>query len=171
MHEPLFSNQGRVACKGQLFSAPMDWRNMLEQIEASDLLTCEDKLSKLKKREQMEDQLHVMHEAESLISVPVTGAILAQRVRIVIAAGLVDLNKLLKQATIRREIVIQLVRMHRDAKHPDYQRGSQEDIELRAHKLAPTEDPNEPMIPPEVIDLLPNLERDDADGPFTGECS
>ena len=38
MHEPLYSGQGRIAYKGQLFSAPMDWRNMLEQIEASDLL-------------------------------------------------------------------------------------------------------------------------------------
>ena len=74
----------------------------------------------------------------------------------------------LKQATIRREIVIQPVRMHRDAKRPDYQRGSLKDIELRARELAPTEDPNEPMIPPEVIDLLPSLERDDADGPFAG---
>ena len=64
---------------------------------------------------------YVLHETESFISVPVTGAILAQRVRVVIDAGLVDLNKLLKQATIRRNIVIQLVRMHRDANHPDYQ--------------------------------------------------
>ena len=114
-------------------------------------------------------RIYVLHETESFISVPVTGAILAQRVRVVIDAGLVDLNKLLKQATIRRNIVIQLVRMHRDANHPDYQRGSLKDVELRARELAPTEDPNEPMIPPEVLDLLPCLERDDVDEPFAGQ--
>ena len=51
---------------------------------------------------------------------PVTGEVLAARVRIVTAAGLIDLNALIKQATVRRNIVVQLIRMHRDAKHPDY---------------------------------------------------
>ena len=40
MHDALFSGEDRVVYKGQLFSAPMDWCNMLEQIEASDLLAC-----------------------------------------------------------------------------------------------------------------------------------
>ena len=48
------------------------------------------------------------------------GAVLAARVRISITAGLVDLNRLIRQATVRRNIVVQLIRMHRDAGHPDY---------------------------------------------------
>ena len=59
MHDALYSGEGRVVYKGQLFSAPMNWCNMLEQIEASELLLCEDKASKLNKRKRMEEQLHV----------------------------------------------------------------------------------------------------------------
>ena len=51
---------------------------------------------------------------------PVLGEVLAARVRIVIASGLVDLNALIKQATVRRNVVVQLIKMHRDAHHPDY---------------------------------------------------
>ena len=90
MHEDLYSGQGRIAYKGQPFSAPMDWRSMIEQIEASDLFA-----SSREKRQLLESELRVMQEAEKLISVPVTGAILAQRVRVVIEAGLVDLEKIL----------------------------------------------------------------------------
>ena len=77
-----------------MFSAPMDWSSMVDQ------------LRKLEK-----DELH--------ISLPVVGEVLAARVRIVIASGLVDLNALIKQATVRRNVV-ELIKMHRDAKHPDY---------------------------------------------------
>ena len=68
------------------------------------------------------------------------GAVLAQRVRVVVTAGLVDVNKLLRQATVRRNIVVQLIRMHRDANHPDYQRDSMEAMEIRARELAATDE-------------------------------
>ena len=59
MHEDLYSGQGRIAYKGQLFSAPMDWRSMIEQIEASDLFA-----SSREKRQLLENELRVMQEAE-----------------------------------------------------------------------------------------------------------
>jgi hypothetical protein len=69
--------------------------------------------------------------------------------RAVVAAGLVDLNTFLKQATIRRDIVVQLIRMHRDGGHPDYQRGTMEEVELKARQLAADvgEDRGAPLSP------------------------
>ena len=110
----------------------------------------------------MLSELETLAQAEPYISLPVSGAILAQRVRVVVTAGLVDVNKLLRQATVQRKIVIQLIRMHRDANHPDYQRDSLEEIELRARELAPTD---EPTIPAGIMDIL---ETDGNDEPFLG---
>ena len=95
--DTIYEGGGRVLCRGQLFSAPMDWVGILEQLEKAG-------------------------RDAALISLPVQGAVLAARVRVTIAAGLVDLNKLLRQATVRRNVVEQLIRMRRDAGHPDYQR-------------------------------------------------
>ena len=61
--------------KGQLFSAPMNWDDFHEQLK--------------------ELEAHEPH-----ISLPVQGAVLAARVRITIASGLVDLERLLRQATV-----------------------------------------------------------------------
>ena len=110
----------------------------------------------------LDAELRELRQQESLIVLPVTGAVLAQRVRVVIAAGLVDLSRLLKQATIRRNIVVQLIRMHRDAGHPNCQRGEIKDIELRARELAPTDDPT---IPAGILDII---NRDDDGEPFVG---
>eukprot|EP00959_Pyramimonas_sp_CCMP1952_P194416 4065222-Pyramimonas_sp.AAC.1 len=93
LHSPMYQNEGRVAYKGQLFSAPMDWASMVEQMK------------KL--------------EAGSLhIALPVTGAVLANRVRVVVTSGLVGLNGLLKEATVRRNVVVELVSMHKAANQP-----------------------------------------------------
>ena len=62
----------------------------------------------------------VLHAEEVHISLRVLGEVLAARVRIVIKSGLVDLNALIKQAFVRRNIVVELIKMHRDANHPDY---------------------------------------------------
>ena len=94
LHNPLYQVDGRIAYKGQLFSAPMDWTHMVDQLQ------------KLEKG--------LVHPC-----LPITGKILESRVRLVISSGLVDL-KLIKQATVRRHIVVQLIAMHRDAGHPDY---------------------------------------------------
>ena len=94
--DPMYAGTGQVLFKGQLFSAPMDWTGILEQLEK-------------------------LNEDAALVSLPVQGAVLAARVRVSIAAGLVDLNNLLRQATVRRNVVEQLIRMRKDAGHPDYQ--------------------------------------------------
>ena len=74
-----------TAKQGQLFSAPMDWKHIQDQFDAMDV-----------------------HEVPML---PVTGGLLQARVGVAISAGLVDLNKVLKQAIVRREIVVQLIQM------------------------------------------------------------
>ena len=66
--DTMYEGRGRVLFKGQLFSAPMDWAGILEQLEKSG-------------------------SEDPLISLPVQGAVLAARVRVTIAAGLVDLNR------------------------------------------------------------------------------
>lgn len=68
------------------------------------------------------DQLEKFDRNEVHRCIPLSGEALASRVQVQIAGGLVALNKLIKQATVRRHIVVQLVRMWRDAGHPDYQR-------------------------------------------------
>ena len=53
------------------------------------------------------EQLEKAGRDAALISLPVQGAVLAARVRVAIAAGLVDLNRVLRQATVRRNVVEQ----------------------------------------------------------------
>ena len=120
-----------------MFSAPMDWSSMVDQ------------LRKLEK-----DELH--------ISLPVVGEVLAARVRIVIASGLVDLNALIKQATVRRNIVVELIKMHRDAKHPDYNLELRK-VEERAKQLAPTD---EPAIPNGLAEFFTTEEGEEVPLPL-----
>jgi len=133
MHEKMFQSDSRIAFKGQVFSAPMDWNRMQEQLEDLD-----------------SQDVHIV--------LPVTGAILASRVQVQISAGLVDLNKCIKEATVRRNVVVQLIRMHRDAGHPDYQRCNMADVALKARELADTD---EPTIPAGLADIL----EEDSDDP------
>ena len=93
-----------MAYKGQLFSARMDWRSIVEQIQAYDSFA-----DPLEKWEMLEGKLRELKQQELLIALPVAGAVLAQRVRVVIAAGLVDLNRLLEQATIRRKLSVSIL--------------------------------------------------------------
>ena len=129
----IFEPRGRVVFKGQLFSAPMSWDDLLHQLKA-------------------------MEDCEPHISLPVQGAVLAARVRLTIASGLVDLNRLLRQATVRRNVVVQLIRMRRDAGHPDYAGVDMHQVERRARELAST---NEPTIPSGLAEFL---EGDDGHG-------
>ena len=126
MHDAMYSSVRRVAFKGQVFSAPMHWSDLLEQL---------DKIEK----------------DEVRIELPVLGEALLSRVRLSITSGLVDLNKHIKQATVRRDVVVQLIRMHRDAGHPDYQGIDMKRVEQRSRELAPTTDPT---IPSGLLDVL-----------------
>ena len=112
--------------KGQLFSAPMDWQNMLGQLQEFDSAPC--------------------------ISLPVVGAALAARVQLAISSGLVDLNKHIRQATVRRDIVVQLIRLKRDSGNPDYQRVLMEDVVQRSRELASTDQPTIPNGLAEMLD-------------------
>ena len=126
MLQRVYGHEGRVSFKGQIFSAPMNWNDTLEQ-------------------------LRKIEANESHVSLPVQGAVLAARVRISISAGLVDLNRLIRQATVRRNIVVQLIRMHRDAGHPDYVGLDMRGVERRAQTLASSD---EPSIPNELAELF-----------------
>ena len=124
--ENVYGHHVRISFKGQIFSAPMNWNDTLEQLRS-------------------------MEKNESHVALPVQGAVLAARVRISITAGLVDLNRLIRQATIRRNIVVQLIRMHRDAGHPDYVGIDMREVERRAHTLATND---EPCIPSELAEFF-----------------
>ncbi len=96
------------------------------------------------------------------VALPVSGEVLASRVRIAISAGLIDLNALIKQATVRRNIVVQLIRMHRDAKHPDYD-VDMKVVQEQSLNLAPTD---EATIPNGLAEILNSEESEDV--PFLG---
>lgn len=137
--DPMYAGTGRVLFKGQLFLSPMDWMGILQQLKK-------------------------LEEDSALISLPVPGAVLAGRVRVTIAAGLVDLNKLLRQATVRRNVVEQLIRMGRDAGHPDYQHVDMHDVRRRSRELATSD---EPAIPSGLVEFL-NAEDEVAKEFFAG---
>ena len=93
-----------------------------------------------------------------------SGEVLAARVRISIVAGLIDLNNLLRQATIRRNVVVQLIRMRRDMGHPDYARVDMKAVEQRAQQLASSDDPT---IPSGLVAFL-HESTDHEDETFSG---
>ena len=61
----------------------------------------------------IQQQSQQLGKEESAVSLPVVGSVLASRVQIAIASDLVDLDKCIKQATVRRPIVIQFICMQR----------------------------------------------------------
>ena len=125
-HDAMYSLERRVAFKGQLYSAPMDWANIQAQLESMD-------------------------NNEVQIALPVTGALLEARVRVCVTSGLIDLNRYIREATVRREVVVQLIRMLRDRGHPDYRSVNMDAVRRRAKELASTD---EPTIPNGLLDLL-----------------
>ena len=89
----------------------------------------------------MVKQLEKMEHDEAYRCVPLTGEALVARVQIQMQGGLVELNRLIKQATLRRHIVVQLIRMWRDAGHPDYRHAFQgEAFYRRLQSLSPTDE-------------------------------
>ena len=135
MEAAMYSANRRVAFKGQVFSAPMDWSSMLEQLQR-------------------------IETGEERVALPVLGEVLLARVRLSISAGLVDLNKHIKQATVRRDVVVQLIRMHRDSGDPDYAGINMQSVEKRAKELTPTD---APTIPNGLMDVLGEDSDEDLD--------
>jgi len=111
----------------------------------------------------MMDQLKRMEKEEVQVSLPVTGEVLANRVRLVISSGLVDLNKLLKQATVRKPIVLQLIAQQRDAGNVDYTNIDMAEVEENAKKLTSSD---AAALPNGLADFF-NAE-DGEDKPFLG---
>ena len=132
MMETMYSADARVAYKGQVFSTAMDWNETQKQLEAFD------------------------NDATLVADLPLTGEILEARVAVSISSGLVDLNKCIKEATVRRNVVVQLIRMHRDSGHPQYQRLNMADVERRAKLLTPDDDTGDVQIIPQCIIKLLN---------------
>ena len=65
--------------------------------------------------------------------------------------GLVDLNRLLREATVRYDVMVRLIQMHKDAGHSDYQATDMGRVRDKARVLNPTA---EPSIPAEIAEML-----------------
>ena len=65
---------------------------------------------------------------------------LATKVRIHISSGWVSLNKHIKEATVRRNVVVQLIRMHQQIGHEDYRHLNMDAVQERARLLADTDE-------------------------------
>ena len=110
----------------------------------------------------MQQQPQAMEDDMTAVVLPVVGSVLSARVQISIASGLVDLNRCIKQATVRRPVAIQYIRMQRDAGHPDYQKVDMRQVEIHARELADTD---EETIPHGLVDAL---DGGSVDGLFEG---
>ena len=84
----MYSSAQRTAFKGQLFSAPMDWRSICDQLEA-------------------------LENEERVVDLPVLGEVLEKRVKISSTSGLVDLSRYVQQATVRYDVMVRLIAMHK----------------------------------------------------------
>ena len=73
--------------------------------------------------------------------------------------GLVDLKKILKQATVRRNVVLQLIRMLKDSGDEDYQNIDMQDDSRRCDDLADTDDPTVPKC---LVSLLGDIDDGEA---------
>ena len=99
----------------------------------------------------MQEQLEKMDQQEIYVALPKVGKILESQVRVCIEAGLVELKKHIREATVRRNVVVQLIRMLKERGHPDYQKQNMDDVELRAKELTDSDDP---AIPNGLLDVL-----------------
>ena len=61
------------------------------------------------------------------------------------------MNKHLKHITVRRPVVVQLIRMFRDAGHPDYQHLDMEQVQKRSNKSAHTYEASIPLGLTELV--------------------
>ena len=113
-------------------------------------------------------QLEQRTKDDAKIVLPVHGEILASRVRLCITAGLLDLNKCLKEATVRVDIVIRLIRMLKDAGHPDFRRVNMREVEELARDLVPRNTSgHEATFPVGVEDLLDATEPGESESDGT----
>jgi hypothetical protein len=136
LNDKMYAATKRVAFKGQVFSAPMDWTSMLQQLDTMD-----------------------KHSTHGVL--PKIGQVLASEVRVSIDAGLVSLKDHIKEVTVRRNVVVQLIRLFKDAEHPDCAKPDMAAVELRSKKLA---DSHEPSIPNGLAEILASDDEKSDDG-------
>ena len=82
-----------------------------------------------------------MEKNEFHLSFLVPRAVLTARARISITADLVVLDRSIRQTTMRRNIDVQFIRMHRYAGHPDYVGVDMCDVERWAQTFATNDEP------------------------------
>ena len=71
------------------------------------------------------------------------------------------LNKVLKEATVRVDIVIRLISMLKDSGHPDFERVEMREVERLAWNLVPRNTSGqEPTVPVGVLDVMGDAEAD-----------
>ena len=124
MTQEMFAHTGRVAFKGQVFSAALDQDAILHQL--------------------------LQMEKEEPLELPVSGAALAARCRLMITSGLTDLNRLLRQAAIRRDVVLQYIQKKKDSGHTDFRRVNMESVRRQVARMTRGAGPDEPIIPPDI---------------------
>ena len=136
MHDAMFSAPTRVAFKGQIFSAPLDWSSLLKQLEELEA-----------------NEVRRVTGAGGVLppDLPIVGQALAARVQVEVQGGLMSISNVLKQATVRRDIVVRLIMMFHDLGHPDYFGIRRETIEAKARKAWKQ---SAPTIPSEVQRFL-----------------
>ena len=126
MTDVLYQQDARVFFKGQIFSAPMDWADIMEQMQK-------------------------LEEKETRIVLPITGQVLSARVHLLISSGLIELNKYIREITVRRDIVVRLIQMHRDSGDERYKHLDMKEVRSKACELAKTD---EPTIPNGLAEIL-----------------
>jgi hypothetical protein len=97
-------------------------------------------------------QIHALEKQETRIVLPITGQVLSARVHLLISSGLVDLNKHIREVTVRRDIVVRLIQMHRDAGDERYMQCDMHEVKAKACELADTDEPTIPNGLAQILD-------------------
>ena len=126
----LFQSSERVGFRGHVYNAPLQWRENMEQIEAID-------------------------KREARIALPHVGAVLASIVHVHVSGGLMELNRHLKEITVRRDAVVRLILMLRDSGHVDYRPLDEDSVRAQAAQLADVPDGSTPARTRGIDHLFP----------------
>ena len=126
------ANKHRMAARGNATSFPLPWEDLLKQLQDGE------EMAKLGKQ----------------VSLPRTGTQLADVVSVLLktAAGddtEKDVAKLIHQCTVRRHIVVELIRTMKDRGHRAYKHVNMDQVQRNADSLP------ENAVPPEIIRYLP----------------
>ena len=74
---------------------------------------------------------------------------------------MVSLQNHIREATVRRHVVVQLIRLFKDSGHPDYATQDMAGVERRSLDLTDSDDP---AIPNGLADILEDVDEPGDDG-------